>query len=85
MLPSIKKSKELKSAYAEEKARRLELEKSTLSSLERAYLIELIRTDQVINSHDHGIRGLYSELNIGFLGFTSDLISKLEKGQADGK
>jgi hypothetical protein len=63
--------------YIEERNKRMELEKKSLTKQEKLYIRSLIHLGKVVNSHKHIFQGLYSQLNIELLDFTDQLLRKL--------
>ena len=80
---TIKKLKLAEKQYKEEKAKRVELEAklelALLSPLELAYIEDLVLFDQVLNSHSHSEKGLYTKLNEKHLDLTEGLLFKMKK------
>lgn len=76
---TIKKLKLTEKQLMVETVRREKLESVLLSPLELRYVEDLVLFDQVLNSHSHSERGLYTEFNEKHFDITEHLLFKLKK------
>ncbi|MGM7719414.1 hypothetical protein [Metabacillus sp. Hm71] len=65
--------------YIKERDRRIELESLLFNDIEKEYLRQLLLQEEVLHSHKHTSFGLYSELDVDFLDFLTELRIKLNK------